>query len=248
MISLFMGIKSIDYVLKRYLNDTDYAEGDSTRLDLRIATETANAMNAFSEALLDVSAIPNKRLGESIGELTVLRAPFGMQILISCAHRGALFEPLAIARMMLEQLAWAAAAAKEMDDNRIAKIGAEASIGALRAIVPEAGPFYGWLSAHAHWRYEAQMKGITVDEGRSGHLFASYYFKALSMAASLVLTSIYLRYMELTVVENTSSVDHSSTHLEKLRGLHEKIESLFSDLALLAQGDEAFSSLAVNLA
>ena len=190
-------LKSVDGVLKRYMDDVNYPDGDDRRLDiLQVERAVRVGMQAVHDSVMLVSSLGEKRVGQVVGEWTILRAPFSMELLLAVAHRGALFEPLTIARMMLEQLAWAAAALEEIDDERVAEISAQASIRTLKRVAPLAGRLYGWLSEHAHWKYDAHIKSFVIEGDGLGHLFGSCTFKAVSLATSLAVTAVFVRFIQ----------------------------------------------------
>jgi hypothetical protein len=243
--SVFLGLKSVDGTLKRYLKDRKYPEGDDQRLDLRVTREINAATETISKAILLISSLGDKkRLGEILGEWTLMRTPFSMDILLSCANRGALFEPLTIARMMLEQLSWSFAAMGEKNDEQLSKIGAQASIGILKTVVPEAGRFYGWLSDHAHWKYDAHVKSITFKEERLAHVFASCHFKAISMAVSLVLAAILVRFLVFVVKDKYFENPDVRKISADLEAADSRLISVFREIQSLRKGDEELSSLA----
>jgi hypothetical protein len=134
-----------------------------------------------------------------------------MSILLDCANRGALFEPLTIARMLLEQLAWAAAVTKEPIDERIVDIKAQKCVATLKGLVPLAGRLYGWLSEHAHWEFDAHRKSFELDDDGIVHIYASRRFKAASLAVSLALSTVYIVFVESLVASNRDRVETGAT-------------------------------------
>lgn len=192
-VSLQLGLKSLDHTYKRYLSEVDYPEPEHERLDFRIADELKVHMDRFASLLWRVSCLNNKTEGDIIAEWSLLRVPFSMNVLVSCAHKGALFESVAIARTMLEQIAWSFHISTLHDFDEIMNISATKSVTPLGKKFPEAGKFYGWLSSHAHWTYKGHIKSFQFHEQRLVHLFASSEFKAKSFAACLLLSVIAFR-------------------------------------------------------
>src|SRR5256885_9290603 len=153
-ISFQMGNSGVDYTYKNFLKDKPYQTDDGTRLDLRI-TRTLSARLELLEALIDrVAKSDDKRLGEIVCEWTFYRMPFAIRFIMSCANRGAFFETAAVARMALEQIAWASKIDQYDDENIIQQEAATRAIGSLSKSLPVAGKLYGWLSVHAHWAYD----------------------------------------------------------------------------------------------
>lgn len=194
LISEFVGLKSIDNIMKTYMRDVSYPVAAESRLDLRVREFVSKRISAFDGQLYALSISFNGKLSGNtvIGLLTLKRAVFSMDLLAYCGQRGALFEGVAIARMMLEQIAWAFSVANSLDENAVHKISATQSISALKTQIACAGEFYGWLSQHAHWKFDAHKKAvITNDKEKIGHMFGSSYFKATVFCAMLILTQIY---------------------------------------------------------
>jgi hypothetical protein len=182
---------SLDYTYRRYLKDAHYKMDDGSRLDLRIARAIDQRMEMLNGLISRVAKFDGKRLGEIVCEWTFFRLPFSINFIISCANRGAFFETAAIARMVLEQVAWAAKIDQYDDENVIQKESATKAIGWLAKSSPVAGRLYGWLSVHAHWAYEGHIKAwATDDEGRLSVLFATPEFKARSLALGILLSVV----------------------------------------------------------
>lgn len=181
--------KGIDYTYKTYLRDAQYDTNDGSRVDIRISRAIADHHRNFSSLLYQVTTSENKILGNMICEWTLIRAPHSIRQLLTLANRGNLYECCAVGRMVLEQIAWAAAIDNLMDPSAIKAQKAEGSIRALKNLVPFAGVFYGWLSSHTHWRYDDHIKSMTFgDEGMAATLQSSK-FKAVSLCVALLLTS-----------------------------------------------------------
>jgi hypothetical protein len=200
--SFFAGNRSMDHTYKRYLAHLNYDEGDGSRLDVRIESEIERKLSLFSDVLVEITALEPKRLGEVVAEWTMLRLPLSMKFLVGCAHKGAFFECAAIARTLLEQIAWACAVCPLDQADKIRSVSATKAITHLGRINSAAGRLYGWLTAHAHWQYEAHIKAWSLD-GDNGNVrlattFASSEFKARSLA--LVATLLVIGISALAAV------------------------------------------------
>ena len=190
-VSYHASLRSIDYAYKQYVKDTEYDDlDDGSRLDLRISAAIKYRLDCLSELILRVTMLDPKREGEIISEWTFLRVPFSVKFLLGCANRGAFFECGAIARMILEQIAWSTKIDTLNSYDAIQRTSATRAIGALKGICPPAGAFYGWLSNHAHWQYDAHVKAMSFEGGRLASLFATPLFKRRALALTIVLTSI----------------------------------------------------------
>jgi hypothetical protein len=188
-ISFQMGNKSVDHVVKRYLTDVTYKESPTDRLDKRIAHSLKLQLGKLDKILIELEP-KNSVLGQMVSKWTFMRVPFSFDFAITCAQRGALFECLAIVRMILEQVAWSLDVRFLDDFHAITSRQASQSIGAMRSIHPAAGKFYGWLSDHAHWSYGAHIKAFESGGGTIGMRLANPLYKAQSLGAILVLFAI----------------------------------------------------------
>ncbi len=184
--------KSVDYVLRKYLNDKDYEEKSPDRLDKEFRSACLEQVSLFQAALKIYPPFTQRepRVGEWVGDLTAIRMGYSLQRAFGEADKGALFEAVAIARMILEQLAWAAAVRGIDDASKVQQLAATKSIGLLNANFPIAGRLYGWMSNHAHWGYDAHYKVITSKDGFSGAWLFNTEFKAIAYAMLIALTLV----------------------------------------------------------
>jgi hypothetical protein len=190
-ISYQMGNRSIGYTYKRYLEDASYDVNDGSRLDLRISNAIKHRMALLDELIHRITEHEPKVDGQILAEWTFLRIPFSIKFLLTCANRGAFFESIAIARMMLEQIAWASKIDRFTDVDEIAKTSATKAIRSFARICPVVGRLYGWMSLHAHWAFEGHVKAMRVDEdGKTQSLFATTEFKARALALTLLMSII----------------------------------------------------------
>ena len=188
-ISYQMGNKSVDHVIKHYLNDHTYEETPRDRLDKRIASSLKEELGTLDKILGDL-APADSVLGCMVSKWTFMRLPFSFDFAITCAQRGALFECLAIVRMILEQVAWSLDIRLLDEVDAIQSRQAQQSIRAINALHPAAGRFYRWLSAHAHWTYGAHIKAFESGSGTIGMRLANPLYKAQALAAIVVLFAI----------------------------------------------------------
>lgn len=188
-ISLQAGNRSIDYTLKRYVKGK-YNTNDGSRLDLRIDEVVRRKMAGLSDLIFQVTCRESKHQGQVLCEWTYLRIPFSIGMLLSCGHRGALFESVALARMILEQIAWACKVDAMDDVSSIQRTSASKAIGDLGKYSPASKRLYGWLSKHAHWAYEGHVKAMYYEDKHLATMLASSAFKAKVLALALLLSII----------------------------------------------------------
>lgn len=190
-ISETLQLKSVDNVLKKYLANIDYVEADDDRLDLRIRRHIEYSMKIFHDAIRELSKAAPQNINYAVCGWTLIRAPFSIEQMAYCSNRGALFEANAIARMMIEQLAWAHYTFLANDTEDVFLRKPQSCIASLKINLWYGGYLYGWMSNHAHWSFDAHKKSAISHSGQFGHLWASTYFKALSFALMLVLVDAY---------------------------------------------------------
>jgi hypothetical protein len=192
MLSCQFGYSGVDYAYKTYTKHARYDAGDPSRLDWQIDGAIKRQTSSLGELIFQVTPHPNKRHGEIISEWCFMRVPHSIELLVSCGHRGALFESAAIARTILEQIAWACRIDALDDLHSIKDTSATKAISALNKLCPVAGRLYGWLSSHSHWTYEAHIKAFMHDAKKDKlfAVFASSDFKATSLCLALLMSMV----------------------------------------------------------
>ncbi|MGP0010992.1 MAG: hypothetical protein ACLPIG_20215 [Methylocella sp.] len=228
--SEFAGIRSVDYTLKRYLRDVTYPQEDGSRLDLRIRAFVSHKMSDFDSTIMYLAPFPDKSFCMTVSEWTLMRGPFSMDLLAHCGQRGALFEALAIARMMLEQLAWAYVINTESDENTVHQLSATRAIASFKGKFLFAGRLYGWLSAHAHWTFDGHKKSMISREDTIGHLLASSYFKAVIFAVMILLSKLYLDVVWTLYSDQLGTCDKNQVKSYDTSIMMEECQALLSEI------------------
>ena len=191
-----MNNKSIDYVLRRYLADKDYEDlSRDARLDRSFRKACLIQISNFQSALKAYPPLIKREptIGEWIGDITALRIGYSLQRAFGEADKGALFEAVAIARMILEQFAWIVAVRAYDDASKIQNLSASKAIGFLATKFSPSGRLYGWMSEHAHWNYDAHYKVIASKDEYSGAWLFNHQFKAIAYAMLIALTQVIAR-------------------------------------------------------
>lgn len=187
--------KSIDHVRRTYLKDIRYEEdpGAESRLDRGYKRACFSRLTAIQAAINSYPPLLGREptVGEWIGDLTLIRADYSFRRAFAEADKGALFEAVAIARMILEQLAWVYVIRGIDDAEKVQKTQTTKCMGITAAKFRTVGRLYGWMSDHVHWGYNAHAKVITSnDDGYSGAWLATPQFKATAYAMLIALTAI----------------------------------------------------------
>ncbi|MCH7540099.1 MAG: hypothetical protein IH999_06850 [Proteobacteria bacterium] len=195
-LSYVMQLKSVDYTLKRYLGNVFYQEFENDRLDFRISS----GVKTLTTSVEDRLKLLGEREGEPIGtvmcDVTLVRLNAAFNAMLTLANRGFLFEAAAVCRMAVVQTAWAAYCFGLEDGDRVKNASASRAITRLKKIYPSIGTFYGWLSNHLHWEYEAQLKVLSLGDKLVKSIIASSKFKVSALIMTLVAVDCYVACFE----------------------------------------------------
>ncbi len=119
------------------------------------------------------------------------------------------FEGDAVARHVLEQIAWAVAAADINDEDALRKLSATRSIGKLKLLASYAGPLYGRLSETTHASFD-QHSEIVDSDGEAVSIRLAWGRHALSALTLLQLADLWVLAYEST----------QRDHMTKFAGLN----------------------------
>jgi hypothetical protein len=121
------------------------------------------------------------------------------------------YEGHAVARLILEQIAWAYAAHQSDDLAFIEKIGATRSIATLKHFLPEAGQLYGFLSSKIHIDYSSHNEFLQVEHGQNIVLHArpdyDEYTEVILKLADLF--GIVWEVSQATYIEDLETITNS---------------------------------------
>jgi hypothetical protein len=164
--------------------------GGASRLDRDFRRLCLAQVERIGEALSGYPPLLGRQptVGEWIGDLTLTRVQYSFRRAFAEADKGALFESVAIARMILEQLAWIYVVRPLSDVDKIRNTKTTKCIGRLSDQFSDVGKLYGWMSDHVHWDYRAHIKVITHNGDLSGAWSATSEFKAIAYAMLIALT------------------------------------------------------------
>jgi hypothetical protein len=191
-LSYIFGNRSIDHFRRRYVEHSKIFENKSTRWDLRIQSHLLQCNIHIDSVFGKLGERKTVKLGDFIAGWTLQRWSYSSRLMLSCAQRGGLFETAAIVRASFEQIAWAIKIMGMQERDAISALSPRSSVSSFRLIYPRAGQFYGWLSKHAHWEYDAHIAAMGAHEGKVFHHFAGSEFKALSLIAVFSLLDAYI--------------------------------------------------------
>ena len=208
------GLNSIDYTLKTYVNRPDYPNYElenERRVDLKIMAQCVGEIKALVEAVkqsIIERGDPELSIGIAIGNYTLLRIPFSLECAFAEANKGALYEAVVIARMILEQIAWIGAISAADDAKKVKRVSVTAAITDMKKHAPMAGKLYGWMSGHAHWTFKAHVKAFEFSGPIAKTRLADSAFKATAYAMLILLTAV--------VIQTLKTIRSADLHAERL--------------------------------
>lgn len=192
----FVGLRSMDYVLKKYGH---------------IWSDKLQASENNEEELREVIALVRKNLDDIVAKLkamdkldhvglivargAMVRLHNTFRSLLILIRKGLYYEALAMARLILEQIAWAYAI-HNLDEQKILKTSPSKTISILKNFYPFAGQLYGFLSEHAHISPNTVGQYLTIREAESSILFQSSVQIKVAGYVSLILLDIYASSFE----------------------------------------------------
>jgi hypothetical protein len=165
-----LGLSSLDYTKKRYSVpdvEPEPETPDMKAYDLYIKSYAAAKEYVYRIiSKLQPEGVPPPRDGVFGASLVLQRLPdsfFSAHILYLLGYR---YEGHAVARLILEQIAWAYAAVKMIHIGGISRIVTTKAVSQLRKALPAAGKLYGYLSEKAHIDYSDHHDFLFMEKGR----------------------------------------------------------------------------------
>jgi len=143
-----LGNESVDHVLRRYECEwQQFYEGCKELSQIGALRNTTEIVDAIAQVLEAVD--PGSSVGRICAKSALSRLEASFKASFGLVQRGYVFETEAVARLVLEQLAWSLAAYQSADDE-VFSLNPTKCINRLTAIAPSAGPLYKELTEGAH--------------------------------------------------------------------------------------------------
>jgi hypothetical protein len=185
LVASTLHLKSIDYARKRYVEDRP-SPPRANRHDAYVAAyKAAKQYVKRSVAKLQTTDRPEPTMGVFGASVVLERLPssfFCAHLLYRLGHK---YEGHAVARVILEQIAWAYAAHVTDDMEVVKKIETTRTISSLKTLLPDAGRLYGFLSSKTHIDYASHDEFLRVENGNNVLIRASGEFPEF---AEVILT------------------------------------------------------------
>jgi hypothetical protein len=202
-----LGLSSVDYARRKYLPKTPrHREPNHMReayTDAYMASKhyIARLLNRFTD-----EGRPDPTVGVFGAALVLERLKssfFSAHFLYRLGHN---YEGHAIARLILEQIAWAYSAYPSNDMKVIESIKTTRSVTALRKFAPEAGRLYSFRSNKTHIDYSSHMEFLQIEDGRGVVLHAQPAYKECAKVI-LTLSDLFGAVWEVTQADYLTSLE-----------------------------------------
>jgi hypothetical protein len=190
VISYQLGLRSIDYTLKRYVEPSLY-DGEDSSLGDEASDYIRGSIRLLMRELLKLHT-EAPAFGEFGAEITLYRLPHALDIARMMSNRGLLLEVLPILRLSLEMMAWAGAAFNIKDEREVISLKAQSCISEMKRFYRTVGKIYGYLSTFSHWGHVVHGRFLDFADDRAGVINASVRYRAMSLALCIVVLDAFV--------------------------------------------------------
>lgn len=179
LVASTLQLQSLDYAKKRYASsDLDFQATVDQRLNIYENCYSASK-DYIHRSLRKLRTLGRRdpTVDEFGSSLVLERLPtsfFSSHLLYRIGQK---YEGHAVSRMILEQMAWAYAAADYSDLDKIKNISPTKSVSRLKEIYPQAGELYGYLSKKTHIDYSSHFEFLTVQSEKNVVLHSNSDFQ-----------------------------------------------------------------------
>lgn len=162
------GLSSLDYAKRRY----GMAPEDDPKVGTAAEAYTSCyflAKHYVADAIKRVKTEdrPLPEAGVFGASLVLERLPTSFLSAHLLYRLGHGYEGHAVARLILEQLAWAYAAYAAKDFEKVKVLSATRAVTKLKSLHPEVGRLYGFLSDKTHLSYSNHFEFLRVEDGKN---------------------------------------------------------------------------------
>jgi hypothetical protein len=190
-ISHQLGLRSIDYAMKRYVKSDQY-EGHKTTIGDSTSDFLREAAEILKDELKQLHTQENLTFGRFGAEITLFKFPEILDLARMLANRGLFLEVLPILRLCLEMTAWSVVSFDTSDEEAVRRLKAHKCVPRIKAIYESAGQVYGYLSRFAHWDYAIHSYFLKLEGENIATISASCQHRAMSLMLCLVVLDIFL--------------------------------------------------------
>lgn len=228
-------LRSLDYAKSRYVQSRPRPSRKSSHDHYMDAYRATKSHMSECAAAFESNAEIDVRLGTIAASVALQRlvtSVLGAHLLYRI---GLNFEGDAVARHVLEQIAWAVAAAGLDDEDQLGRLSPTRSISNLKSLAPYAGPLYGRLSETTHASL-TQHRAVVRSEGETLSVLLTWGRPTWSALTLLQLADLWVLAQEWTQREHMKqflALDPSAGYepvvdrpfLARMRSLVRRIEA-----------------------
>jgi hypothetical protein len=209
-----LGLASLDYAKRRYVPAEEGPEPEdvgSSRL-YRDAFFAAMAhKKATEEQLASSDDVP---MGIFAASIALERLDSGFKSAHLLYQLGLNYEGDAVARYVLEQVAWSIVASRLSTLEEIEKVKSTAAIGELKKLIPWAGQLYGDLSKTTHAGLKQHQIAFMVDDEQRGRVLSTWSRLGVCAAHIMLLADAWSVAWEYT----------QAPYMQQFNALHSAID------------------------
>ncbi|MGE0498125.1 MAG: hypothetical protein AB7I35_04015 [Ramlibacter sp.] len=203
-----MRVRSLDYARSRYIENAPAPERSDKHVPYVVAYKAAKDHVLTTIGKLRTEGRPDPTVGVFGASIVLERLPssfFSAHLLYRLGHK---YEGHAVARLILEQIAWAYAACKFDDMEVIERISPTHSVGLLKKLLPSVGRLYGFLSAKTHIDYCSHEEFLSVVENKNyvRHARADFREYAETILALADAHAVVWEYSQAAYIDEFESV------------------------------------------
>jgi len=199
-----LGLASVDYARRTYVpNEPSKISGGeggpvSTHSAYVDAYQAARAYVLKCEEALTTNPDVELTMGTFAASVALERLRSGFTAAHTLYSLGLNIEGDAVARQVLEQIAWAIAASEVTSEEEVEKVSATRAISNLKRIAPYAGRLYGWLSDSVHAGLPQHRESFMTDESDRGFVISSWNRRPVAAQVILQLADLWVLAYERT--------------------------------------------------
>lgn len=160
------GLESMDETLEKHREAWNFSSEDRTPLQIFVDGIVLPARDEVFKTIERFSSAGRARypkLGQFAAGMALTRLNTSFTVLALLTRYGYGFESAGIARLILEQLAWAYAI-RDCEDESLLTILPQSSMGTLRSLLPWSGRLYGKLSEYSHIKPDLGGEYVQVNK------------------------------------------------------------------------------------
>lgn len=197
-----LGLSSLDYARRRYVSNDEPPQERETHRSYVAAYKVARQHIDQCENAM----VTNEKVELGIGTFAASVALERLRSGFVAAHLlyslGLTYEGDAVARQILEQIAWSVVASKIVDQEKLGMVSSSASIRELKALVPTAGRLNGYLSKSVHLGHDQHQQVFGADAAGIGRVSITWTRTSVSAHILLSLADLWVVAYEWTQREH----------------------------------------------